>query len=266
MAASRPGPPLRISSPSGEPQPAGSRKTTLAVDLVATSGLPGAALATKTTTAVDLVAMAARWCIECDEIPQPAAGALCWAPRGSHFAAPAHTTQSLEDRMSTTLGTSGAPETRVFAHAAEGGDARWWLGGLALIKATSQQTGGHYTLVEVHEPEGADTPLHVHHQEDEAFWILEGEFTFEVGDAVTRVGPGSFLFGPRGVPHRYRVERGPARLLFMLSPGGFEQFIYETSEPAGALTLPPAADAPPSEAEVSALMEAAQRAGAEILG
>jgi hypothetical protein len=45
---------------------------------------------------------------------------------------------------------------RVFAHDADAGDARWWLGGLAIIKATTAQTAGHYTLVEVHEPHGAE--------------------------------------------------------------------------------------------------------------
>jgi quercetin dioxygenase-like cupin family protein len=153
----------------------------------------------------------------------------------------------------------------VIAYAAEEGEARWWLGGLAIIKATKEQTGGHYTLVEVHEPEGAEVPLHVHHQEDEGFWILEGEFTFEVADRTIKAGPGSFLFGPRGVPHRYTVDRGPARLLFLLSPGGFEEFIYATSEPAERLTLPPSPEAPPSEEEMEQLMEAARRYGAEIL-
>ncbi len=54
------------------------------------------------------------------------------------------------------------------------GDARWWLGRLATIKATGKETGGQYTLVEALEPEG-EAPLHVHHREDEGFWVLEGE-------------------------------------------------------------------------------------------
>jgi hypothetical protein len=106
----------------------------------------------------------------------------------------------------------------------------------------------------------------VHHEEDEGFWILEGEFTLQIGEVVTQARPGTFLFRPRGVPHRYWVDRGPARLLFLLSPGGFERFICETSEPAGALTLPPAVEEPPSEEAMVALVEAARRAGAEILG
>ena len=61
------------------------------------------------------------------------------------------------------------------------GEARWWLGGLATVKATGKETDGRYTLVEVLDPEG-EGPLHVHHNEDEGFWVLEGELTFEVGE------------------------------------------------------------------------------------
>jgi mannose-6-phosphate isomerase-like protein (cupin superfamily) len=165
----------------------------------------------------------------------------------------------MEDSM-TNDGADG-----VFAHAAGEGDARWWLGGLAVIKATQEQTGGHYTLVEVHEPHGAEAPLHVHHQEDEGFWILEGELTFEIGGRTIPAGPGSFLFGPRGVPHRYTVDRGPARLLYLLSPGGFEELIHATSEPAEQLTLPPSPDAPPSDEEMEQLMAVVRCYGAEIL-
>jgi quercetin dioxygenase-like cupin family protein len=147
------------------------------------------------------------------------------------------------------------------------GDARWWLGvSLATVKATGKETGGHYTLVEVLEPEGEEVPLHVHHNEDEAFWILEGELTFEVGDQMIKASPGSFVFGPRDVPHRYTVDSGPARLLFVLSPAGFEEFIYATSEPAKELTLPPPPEGPPDEAEMEQLGAIARQYGCELLG
>jgi mannose-6-phosphate isomerase-like protein (cupin superfamily) len=111
------------------------------------------------------------------------------------------------------------------------GDARWWLGGLVTVKATGKETDGRYALLEVLDPEGPQ-PLHVHHREDEGFWILEGEVIFEVGDETIKASPGSFVFGPKDVPHRYTVESGPARILFVISPAGFEELIYATSEPA----------------------------------
>jgi quercetin dioxygenase-like cupin family protein len=144
------------------------------------------------------------------------------------------------------------------------GEARWWLGGLATVKATGKETDGRYTLVEVLEPEG-EQPFHVHHREDEGFWVLEGELTFEVGKETIKASPGSFIFGPKDVPHRYIVDSGPARLLFILSPAGFEEFIYATSESATARTLPPPPEGPPSEEEMEHLGVVARQYGAELL-
>ena len=153
-----------------------------------------------------------------------------------------------------------------FGLTASEGDARWWLGSLTIIKATGKETDGRYTLVEVHEPDEAFSPLHVHHHEDEAFWILEGEFTFEVGEETIKATPGSFIFGPRNVPHRYTVDKGPARLLYVLSPAGFEEFIHATSEPAQQLSLPPAQSIPADPAELEYLQTVARQCGCEILG
>ena len=144
------------------------------------------------------------------------------------------------------------------------GNARWWGGGLATVKATGEETGGRYTLVEVLEPEG-EAPPHVHHREDEGFWVLEGEVTFEVGEEKIKASAGSFVFGPKGVPHRYTVESGPARMLFLLSPAGFEGFIYATSEPAKERALPPQPEGPPSEAEMEQLAAVARQYGGELL-
>ncbi len=146
------------------------------------------------------------------------------------------------------------------------GEARWWGGGLATIKATGKQTGDLYSIVEVLEPQGARAPFHLHRNEDEAFYVLEGEMTFYVGEETIKAGPGSFLFGPKDVPHAYTVDSGPARLLFLLSPAGFEGLIRETSEPARSATLPPPPEEPPDEAEMERLAAIGARYGAEVPG
>ena len=172
---------------------------------------------------------------------------------------------STEDQARTgaTLDAEDAA-SRTFAHEPGEGEALWWFGLLATIKATKEQTGGRYALVEILAPEGFASPLHVHHFEDEAFWILEGEMTFYVGDQTIKAHPGSFLFGPRDVPHAFTVDSGPARLLFVLSPAGFEDLIREMGEPARYLTVPPQQqEEEPDEAEMERL-EA--KYGAEILG
>src|SRR4028118_1641541 len=107
--------------------------------------------------------------------------------------------------------------SRTFAHQPGEGKAFWFIGMLATIKATAEQTGGQYTLVEILAPEGFASPLHVHHFEDESFYILEGEMTFYVGEQTIKAQPGSFLFGPKEVPHAFTVDSGPASPLFVFS-------------------------------------------------
>jgi quercetin dioxygenase-like cupin family protein len=169
-----------------------------------------------------------------------------------------------ETREEALLNAEEDAASRTFAHEPGDGEALWWIGMLATIKATAEQTGGQYTLVEILAPEGFASPLHVHHSEDEAFYILEGEMTFYVGEQTIKARPGSFLFGPREVPHAFTVDSGPAKLLFVLSPAGFEDLIREMGEPARELAIPP--QAPPDEAEMQRLAAIAARHGNEILG
>jgi len=147
--------------------------------------------------------------------------------------------------------------------AAGEGEARWWFASLAVIKATAADTGGLLTIVEVTEPPWAQAPLHIHHREDEAFWILEGTVTLYVGDEVIEAGPGNYAFGPRDVPHRYQVGPEGCRMLFICTPAGFEDLVREMSVPAAARTLPPAAEGPPDMELVSAVAVAH---GCELLG
>ena len=130
--------------------------------------------------------------------------------------------------------------------------ARWWFGALAVIKATAADTGGQLCIIEVTEPPGAEAPLHVHHREDEGFYVLEGAVTVHVGDADgVELFPGDFAWGPREIPHRYVVGPEGCRMLFVCTPGGFEDLVIGMSEPAGALTLPPPSDAEPDWEQVA---------------
>jgi mannose-6-phosphate isomerase-like protein (cupin superfamily) len=168
---------------------------------------------------------------------------------------------STEDRAREEVGAS-----RTFAQEPGEGESWWWLGVLATIKATAEQTGGQYTLVEILAPEGYPGVLHVHHQEDEGFYILEGELTFYVGDQTIKAYPGSFLLGPKDVPHAFTVDSGPARLLFVLSPAGMEGLIREMGQAAREATIPPQPETPPDEAEMERMAAIGLRYGAEIVG
>jgi quercetin dioxygenase-like cupin family protein len=142
------------------------------------------------------------------------------------------------------------------------GEARWWFEALAIIRATAADTGGQMTIVEVTEPPGHEAPLHVHHREDEAFYILEGEATIHVGDTSFEVGPGDYALGPRDIPHRYSIGPDGCRMLFICTPAGFENLVRDMSVPAETRTLPPASGEEPDMEMVAAV---AAKHGAELL-
>ena len=136
---------------------------------------------------------------------------------------------------------------------------------LVIIKATGKETGGQYGLIEEVDPPGYEPPLHVHHNEDEAFVILEGEVTFTIGEQCIRAVPGAYVFAPRGVPHIFKVEgNASARMLTFNYPAGFEQFFVELGRPAPGPVLPTAGE--PNEAEMAKLLELAEKYGLQILG
>jgi quercetin dioxygenase-like cupin family protein len=144
----------------------------------------------------------------------------------------------------------------------EAGQALWFLGVLTQVKATGEQTGGAYSLIEHVLPPGSASPWHVHHAEDETFYVIEGQITILCGDARIEAGPGTWAFGPRGVSHGFRVEgNAPARLLLLTTPSGFDRFIVEMSEPATDLSTPPTT--PP---DMEKLMAAAAKYHMDILG
>jgi mannose-6-phosphate isomerase-like protein (cupin superfamily) len=99
-----------------------------------------------------------------------------------------------------------------------------------VIHADTESTGGALGVME-EVPPLADTPLHVHTNEDELFYALEGEHVIQVGDDEHRIGPGESAFGPRGVPHaQRRVVPGTGRILIVVTPAGFEGFFRELAE------------------------------------
>ena len=159
--------------------------------------------------------------------------------------------------------TSRAQTLQPIAVGNDEGEARWWLGMLAVIKATAADTGGQMAIVEVTTPPGFAAPLHVHHREDEAFWLLEGDATFEVGDTAIEAHAGDYLFGPRGIPHRFTAGGAGSRMLFILTPGGFEELVIAMSEPAASRTLPPPSDEEPDRERIAAI---ARAYGNELLG
>jgi quercetin dioxygenase-like cupin family protein len=143
------------------------------------------------------------------------------------------------------------------------GDARWFLGALGTIKASAETTDGQLAVLEFVWPQGGGSPLHVHHNEDEWFYVIEGELTLWVGGEVIVAPAGSFVYGPRDIPHTFLVTSTEARFLMVTEPAPFADFVRALSEPAQALTLPPASVQAPDPETMTAM---AAEYGMEILG
>jgi quercetin dioxygenase-like cupin family protein len=104
-----------------------------------------------------------------------------------------------------------------------GGDQSFW-------KVQGNQNGGAFAMMEQSVPPGHGPRRHVHHREEESFYILEGQFRFEVGDQQFVASPGTFVLGPRDIPHRFlNAGQTTGKFLLIISPPGLEPFFEEFS-------------------------------------
>jgi quercetin dioxygenase-like cupin family protein len=173
------------------------------------------------------------------------------------------TNMTTQQDTSNADGTNPAAAAAPIALEAGQGEALWFLGQLVTIKSSSEVTAGRVAVTETLAPRGSGSPLHVHHNEDEWFYVLEGELTFWVGGQVITAPAGSFVYGPREIPHTFMVSSGQARFLLVVEPAGFENFVRTLAEPAQCLEIPPAATEPPDIERMSAI---AADYGVEIIG
>ena len=132
----------------------------------------------------------------------------------------------------------------------------WFLHNRVRVHISAAQTDGSFALLESTGPAGDQTPLHVHHADDEGFYVLEGEITLWVGDEQHVLRAGESVLAPRRVPHTVRVGDRDARWLVTSTPAGFEAFVRAvgSTQPQAAL---PSADE---------LARVAAEHGIEILG
>lgn len=139
----------------------------------------------------------------------------------------------------------------------------WYNGSLLTFLATSEDTQGQFALIEIVGRKGNVPPPHIHHREDEVFYLLEGELTVSVGDRIIKATPGMMVFLPRNVPHSFTIDSEQGRMLVLLTPAGFEGWFKDFSVPAQAMTLPPEAEA--GYSEVQRMLEVAPRYGLEFV-
>ena len=130
------------------------------------------------------------------------------------------------------------------------------LGNFAMtVKATADNTGTHFSLLEADEPPGFGPPMHIHHTADEAFYVLAGEYIVFLDDREFRCPAGSFVHIPTGLPHGFRVGDVPSRKLNLYTPAAMVGYFDELS-----LSIRT------GESDSDRLDEIAQRYGMEVTG
>jgi len=134
-----------------------------------------------------------------------------------------------------------------------------FFGSPTVLHATAETTDGRFCLLEhVTMPPGMASPYHTHRNEDEAFYVLDGHVRFICDGEWMSAGPGTWVYGPREIPHGFKVVGSqPARMLLLCAPAGFEKFVLQLCAPV---------DAAPALPDMAKLMAAAATFNVDIHG
>ena len=139
----------------------------------------------------------------------------------------------ISDPLKPGSSTQGAKNAnKLMFVPADTGEAYWVMGGLFTYLVTGAESGGSYFTLIVDVGPEAGPPPHIHHLEEEQFYVLEGQLNYSVGDQIFEVHAGDFIHIPRGTVHSFRNGPKPSRLLATFSPAGIEGFFREVGEPA----------------------------------
>lgn len=148
-------------------------------------------------------------------------------------------------------------------HVAPGsGQSVWSLGGRFTVKLDDDGSQGRFSVVEALAMRSTEPPLHVHHREDEAWYVLDGHMTFYVGDDAFAAPSGCFVMAPQGLPHTFTVDVEPTRVLVFAAPSGFEHFAMDLGSPATSDVMPTDLQMPGPDI----LGPVAERYGIEVIG
>jgi mannose-6-phosphate isomerase-like protein (cupin superfamily) len=166
--------------------------------------------------------------------------------------------------MSTIVDTAVAPApTTSLIREPDAGATTWFFNALMTTKATMSETAGAYSLTEHLVTAASNPPMHIQTDEDEAFYILEGEVEFEVDGHIVLATPGTFAFVARGAAHCFRVLTETARMLVICSgkpADNLEDFFHAMGQPATDRVLPS-----PAAPDETRLVQLCARTGIELV-
>jgi mannose-6-phosphate isomerase-like protein (cupin superfamily) len=105
--------------------------------------------------------------------------------------------------------------------------------GTAIMKVTSEQTGGKWSMVDFTANPGMQTMLHLHRKTDETFFVIEGDLTMSLQGKILHLHPGDIALVPKMTPHAFaNLTDKPVRFLGTFTPTGFEKFFVLTADAA----------------------------------
>jgi quercetin dioxygenase-like cupin family protein len=132
----------------------------------------------------------------------------------------------------------------------------WYPGHLLAMKATGRDTGNTCTWMLIENSPREGVPFHKHLYEDESFYVVEGLYEITVADRTVEGGPGTYMYGPRKVPHRWtNVGKDRGRLLNVFSPSGIEGYFLSAAIPLANRNERPAVDLAGFQARTAAARE-----------
>lgn len=108
---------------------------------------------------------------------------------------------------------------------------RNYQGGYFKTLISPEQSNGELALLDFVLPKGAEPPLHLHTQEDETFYVLEGLLKITVGDKTTWLDAGEAMFAPRNTPHHFEIISDKARFINLITPGKLWHYFIDFSDP-----------------------------------
>ena len=144
----------------------------------------------------------------------------------------------------------------------DAGDSWWFLDTRMTVKVSGEESGGAYTLIEFSANPGFGSPRHIHQDEDEAFYVLDGEMRLVCGPKEWHASTGSLAFMPRGIEHAVLVTgETPVRALQITNPAGFEDFLGELGRRPDTPGLPT-----PQTHDFARMAEVSRRYGKIVVG
>lgn len=119
-----------------------------------------------------------------------------------------------------------------------GSNSLWFMNGYVAIRLPKAANADSISIIEHLLPGGFGPPLHIHRDEDETFYVLEGEFRFKQGETIRQAQAGDVVHLAKGIPHGFRVTSAGGGRCLTITCGGFEDMLRSASVPAPTVTLP----------------------------